>query len=105
MSKLSYEHDTSTGSVVSIQWSALGDAAKRKQRFGGSINSWGAKRVGDFVYLIPRNVTVQKIHDALTEALLPSDRAVVTYPHGSDRKGSSAMQIRLYGKAAKDAKR
>jgi hypothetical protein len=103
MANLFYEYASSTGSVLSIQWSDLGDVARRKQSFGGSMNAWEATRVGDFIYLIPAGVTVQKIDTALTEALLPSDRAVLTYPHGSDENGHSAMRIRLYGKAASDA--
>ena len=67
------------------------------------MNAWEAKRVGDFIYLIPPGVTVQAMDTALTGALSSSDRAVLTYPHGSDENGHSAMRIRLYGKAASDA--
>ena len=102
MGNLLYEYASSTGSVLSIQWSDLGDVVKRKQIFGGLMNAWEAKRVGDFIYLIPPGVTVLKMDAALTEALLPSDRAVLTYPHGTDDNGHSAMRIRLYGKAASD---
>ena len=100
---LSYKYDTSTGAVVTIQWSALGSVANRKQSWGGSINDWNVRRVGEFTYLIPAHITVEKIDKALKNALLPSDRAVVTYPFGETGSGSSLMRIRLYGKAAKDA--
>ena len=102
MSELSYKYFRSTGSVVSVQWCDLGDAALRKQTFGGYINAWKAKRVGEFVYLIPAGVTVRKISNALNASLAAHDRAVLTYPHGSKADGSSAMSIRLYGKAAAD---
>ena len=35
-------------------------------------------------------------------ARLPSDRAAFTYPYGETRSHSSAMTVRLYGKAARD---
>ncbi len=103
MSKISFQYDSSTGSVVSIQWSGLGDPASRKRVFGGQISHWRARRVGDFTYLVPSGVTIEEIDEALTSALLESDRAVVTYPHGKTSGGASAMRVRLYGKAATDA--
>ncbi len=100
--KIDDAYDTSTGSVITLEWSKMGDVAARQRRFGGYINSWGAERIGEHVYLIPESVTVEKIHTALTESLKPSDRAVVAYPHGKTRQGSSAMRVRLYGKAVGD---
>lgn len=35
---------------------------------------------------------------------MPSDRAVLAYPHGSTNGSRSAMRVRLYGRAAVDAR-
>jgi hypothetical protein len=104
MSKLSYEYDSSTGAVVTVQWSGLGDTAARKRTFGGQISHWKARRIGEFTYLVPPQVTIEDIDGALVAALLESDRAVLTYPHGKSAAGASAMRVRLYGKAAGDAR-
>jgi hypothetical protein len=102
MSDVPYKYLPTTGATISIQFSDLGDSARRKQTFGGYINAWKAARVGDFLYVIPRGVTVAAITKALKSALAAHDRAVLTYPHGKSNTGATAMRIKLFGRAADD---
>ena len=46
---------------------------------------------------MPKRVTIDEIADALSSVLLPSDAAMLAYPHGSTRQGASAMRVRLFG--------
>lgn len=104
MSDIPFACITSTGAMVKVQWSDLGDATLRKQTFGGYINAWRATRVGDFVYVIPASVTAATITKALRASLAAHDRALLAYPHGRDARGAAAMRIKLFGKAADDLK-
>ena len=99
----SKDHDriSKTNRVVTISWSDMGQADKRKQRWGGKIGAWDITKLDDSLYVIPSNIDISTIHDALMEVLAPSDRAAFTYPYGTNPSGSSAMTVRLYGKAAK----
>lgn len=93
-------HLTTTHRVLTISWSGLGDTVQRQQRWGGKINNWNVDVLqGGALYLIPNTINVSDIHDALVESLLPSDRAVLTYPYGETDSGASAMRVRMYGSA------
>ena len=86
--------------VLHIQWSGRGHASKRQMRWGGKSGSWKMTKIGEGLYVIPRAVTLDTIHDALMAVLLPSDRATLTYPYGNNKEGHSVMRIRLYGQTA-----
>lgn len=103
MSKTKSKKLKTTGTIISVEWSEMGAAAKRKQKFGGHISSWSASKVGDTLYIVPRSVKLEDIDADLLDTLLPSDRAVVMYPYGKNNAGASAMHVRLYGKATADA--
>jgi hypothetical protein len=94
-----------THRVVTIHWSAMGKAERRKQRWGGKVAAWHITKVHDALYIIPNSVNIGAIHDALMEVLAPSDRAAFTYPYGETKSQASSMTVRLYGKAARDHKK
>ena len=100
------DHDriSKTHRVVTIHWSNMGNVERRKQRWGGKVGAWHITKVHDALYIIPNSVNISAIHEALMEVLAPSDRAAFTYPYGETRSRSSAMTVRLYGKAARDHK-
>ena len=102
MSDAPHKYFSTTGATISLQWSEIGDSAHRKQTFGGYIQAWKANRVGEFLYVIPRSVTVGTITKALQASVAAHDRAVLTYPHGKSSSGAAVMRIRLFGKAAQD---
>ena len=101
------DHDriSQTHRVVTIHWSRLGNAELRRKRWGGKVATWGVTKLHDALYIIPNTVDISTIHDALIEVLVPSDRAAFTYPYGSTSHNSSAMTVRLYGKAAHATKK
>ena len=90
---------TTTDRVLVINWSGLGNATQRKQAFGGHINGKGFEKIDDGVYFVPRNINLDVLDEILRDVILPSDRAILTYPHGKTSSGSSAMRIRIYGKS------
>ena len=100
------DHDriSKTHRVVTIHWSAMGKVDRRKQRWGGKVAAWNITKIHDALYIIPNSVKISAIHAALMEVLAPSDRAAFTYPYGETKSQSSAMTVRLYGKAARDHK-
>lgn len=100
---LDYRTFAWTGSMLSIEWSELGNVTDRKQRFGGAISHWGASRIGEWLYVVPASVTIESVDEALRNALGVADRAVLSYPHGSTERGASAMRLRFYGRAAGEA--
>jgi hypothetical protein len=102
MSDVPVKYLTTTGATISVQFSDIGNSARRKQTFGGYINAWGAAPVGKFLYVLPPSVTVSAITTALKSALAAHDRAVLTYPHGKSKTGAAAMRVKLFGKAVDD---
>ena len=78
----------------------MGDVGTRKRKWGGKANSWKIEKIHDALYLVPNQVNIETIHEALMEVLAPSDRAAFMYPFGSAKSDASAMRVRLYGKAA-----
>jgi hypothetical protein len=90
-------HQTTTDRILSIRWSGRGKVSRRQSAWGGQMHAWGATRLSTSVYIIPKRVTVAEIADALEAVLLPSDAAVLAYPHGSTSRGASAMRVRLFG--------
>ena len=101
LSSRDYRRRTATHRVVTIHWSNMGKVNQRKRKWGGKINSWGMRRIDDALYIIPNDVQITTIHEALMEVLAPSDRAAFMYPYGSLKSDASAMHVRLYGKAAR----
>ncbi len=93
---LKHDYDGTTDKLLTIHWSGRGDVAKRTQVWGGKIGSWGVTKLAPALYRIPQNITLETIEGALNDVLLPSDRAVLTYPHGNLKTGASAMRVRLY---------
>ena len=92
----SYDYYTTTDRVLIIKWSGLGKPDQRQKTFGGHINGKDFERYDDGVYRIPNNVTLDEINKMLENVILPSDQAIVTYPHGETSEGASAMRIRVY---------
>lgn len=90
-------YHTTTDRILTIRFSGRGHVARRRSAWGGQINAWGAQRLSGSVYIVPKRVTIDEIADALSSVLLPSDAAMLAYPHGSTRQGASAMRVRLFG--------
>ena len=95
-----YTRHKATNRVVTIHWSNMGDVTTRKRKWGGKANSWKMRKIHEALYIVPNNINIDDIHAALMEVLAPSDRAAFMYPWGSTKNDASAMNVRLYGKAA-----
>ena len=94
--------EKTTDRIVVIDWAGYRDKSNRKKKWGGHIGAWGVDKLDDGVYRIPHSVNIAEIDEALNDVIRDSDQAVLTYPHGSTDRGSSAMCVRIYGKHATD---
>ena len=61
------------------------------------MSAWKAQRLSSDIYIVPKRITIAEIVDALDKVLLPSDAAMLAYPHGKTDQGASAMRVRLFG--------
>jgi hypothetical protein len=89
--------ESTTGFVVEICWSARGNATARKRRWAALLRKLGRRPLGKHAVLL-RKGTLDEIEEIIASVLLPSDTAIVVYPHGATRRGSSRMWVRVYGR-------
>lgn len=83
--------------MLMIRWSGRGNVQRRRSAWGGQMHAWKAQRLSSDVYIIPKKVKLDEIVEALESVLLPSDSAVLAYPHGSTDRGAAAMRLRMFG--------
>ena len=97
MGKLLERYLTTTDRLVSIDWSGRGKLNLRRSRWGGYLASWKTRKPMGNIYHIPKSTSIEAIETALRAVLSPSDRAVLIYPYGKTRDGSSAMRVKAFG--------
>ena len=94
---MNHDYKTSTGAVATLYWSKMGEYAARKQLWGiRAVASWKAERLHEDTWHIPQSVSHADVQAVFDEILRKSDKAIVVFPHGNDKHGSSRMSVHTY---------
>ena len=86
-----------SGGVISIYWSAMGDPGERKRKWGiyASRTLKGKKLVGD-TWWLPDSFKFSEVKPHLQKKLGKSDKAIIMFPHGSKSGWSALMSVHRY---------
>jgi len=85
---------TSTGAIVTINWSRRGNWAERKTRWGTrAARRWKCRKLDENTWDVPRSVPASTIEESFQEIAVASDRAIVIFPHGQNREGAASMSV------------
>ena len=86
-----------TGGVITIYWSGMGNPARRKTQWGNKASkSLGGKKLAGDTWTFDSRFNYTEIRKILDKILGQSDKAIILFPHGTTSGGAAQMSIHRY---------